>query len=204
MARPNIEQKEKEKGENIQAVKEDALLPRKTAVPKVEQREKERGEDIQAVKEDRLPPDPEINELEEKGLADESGQAGKEEIWRGLIDFVRARKLPLGSLLELGWLVQLSEEKIEIGFEKDSLHYERITDRENRGQLEQLCRDFFKKQVKISITSIEGEGGPRARANSKKRDAIAPGEKGAPENEIKGNPLIQEALRIFDGRIVKS
>ena len=53
MAKPNVEQKEKEKAENIQAVKEDTPPQRKTAVPKVEQKEKERGENIQAVKEER-------------------------------------------------------------------------------------------------------------------------------------------------------
>ena len=204
MAKPNVEQKEKERTESIQAVKEDAAPLRKTAVPKVEQKEKERGENIQTVKEEILPPEPEKRELQGKEAPDEGEQAGKEEVWRGLIDFVRARKPSLGSLLVLGGLVQMSSDKIEIGFEKDSFHYETMIERENRSQLEQLCRDFLKREVKVLISSFEGEGGPRARMNSRKREAIAPEEKGVPEKEIRENPLIQEALRIFDGRIVKS
>ena len=133
-----------------------------------------------------------------------AGRQGKEEIWRGLVDFVRARKPSLGSLLVLGALIQLSSDKIEIGFEKDSFHYETMIERENRGQLEQLCRDFLKREVKVLISSFEGEGGPRARMNSRKKETIPPGEKEAPEKEIRENPLIQEVLRIFDGRIVKS
>jgi DNA polymerase III subunit gamma/tau len=204
MAKPNVEQKENEKTEGIQVVKEDAPPQRVTAAPKIEQKEKEREENIRIVKEETPPPELEKRELEGKEAPDESGQAGKEEIWRGLIDFVRARKPSLGSVLVLGWLIQMSSEKIEIGFEKDSFHYETMIERENRSQLEQLCRDFLKREVKVLITSFEGEGGPRARMNSRKKEAIFPGEIGVSEKEIKENPLIQEALRIFDGRIVKS
>ena len=174
------------------------------AKPNVEQKEKEKGENIKAVKEETPPPEPEKKELQGKESPDESEQAGKEEIWRGLIDFVRARKPSLGSLLVLGGLIRMSSDKIEIGFEKDSFHYETMIERENRSQLEQLCRDFLKREVKVLISSFEGEGGPRARMNSRKKETIASEEKGVPEKEIKENPLIQEALRIFDGRIVKS
>ena len=186
--------------------KEPAALPplERMAKPNVEQKEKERGENIQAVKEETPPSEPEKRELQEKKVPDEGEQAGKEETWRGLVDFVRARKPSLGSLLVLGGLIQMSSDKIEIGFEKDSFHYETMIERENRSQLEQLCRDFLKREVKVLISSFEGEGGPRARMNSRKKETILPGEKGVPEKEIKENPLIQEALRIFDGRIVKS
>ncbi len=186
--------------------KEPAAPPplERMAKPNVEQKEKERGENIQAVKEETPPSEPEKRELQEKKAPDEGEQAGKEETWRGLVDFVRARKPSLGSLLVLGGLIQLSSDKIEIGFEKDSFHYETMIERENRSQLEQLCRDFLKREVKVLISSFEGEGGPRARMNSRKKETILPGEKAVPEKEIKENPLIQEALRIFDGRIVKS
>ncbi len=106
-----------------------------------------------------LPPIRRKRNSQEKGAPDEGQQAGKEEVWRGLVDFVRARKPSLGSFLALGGLVQLSGEKIEIGFEKDSFHYETMIERENRSQLEQLCRDFLKREVKVLISSFEGEGG---------------------------------------------
>ena len=59
----------------------------------------------------------------------------------------------------MGGLIHLSEEKIEIGFEKDSFHYERMMERENRKQLEQFCHDFFKREIKVVISSVDGEGG---------------------------------------------
>jgi DNA polymerase-3 subunit gamma/tau len=201
--RPKVEQKEKEKEESIQAAKEDVSPLSKTTVPKGEQKERGKKESIQPVKEETLSSDPEKKKLEGRDVPDEGVQAGREEVWRGLVDFVRARKPSLGSVLILGGLVHLSGEKIEIGFEKDSFHYETMIERENRSQLEQLCRDFFKKEVKVFISTFEEGAGPRERVISRNRETIPMEEEETPENEMKEAPLIQEALRLFNGRIVK-
>ena len=204
MAVPKVEKKEAERAEIVRTVKDEASPPMRTPVPKVEQKEEKGKERIQVVKGETPFPDPEKKEIQVKEPPDEGIQAGREEVWRGLIDFVRARKPSLGSVLVLGGLVQLSDEKIEIGFEKDSFHYETMIEKENRSQLEQLCRDFLKREVKVLISSFEGEGAPRERMNSRKRETAPPGGKEVPsEKEMKEDPVIQEVLRLFDGRIVK-
>lgn len=121
----------------------------------------------------------------------------REETWKGLLDFTRARKPVLGSFLALGSLTHLSDEKIEIGFEKDSFHYERMAERENRDQLEQICNDFFRRKVKVIISSLENRTGFKG---GKVREGEGATRK---EQEKGGNPLIEEALRLFDGRIVE-
>jgi DNA polymerase-3 subunit gamma/tau len=126
-----------------------------------------------------------------------------EETWRGLVDFTRARNPILGSFLAMGNLVYVSDEKIEIGFEKDSFHYERILEKENRSQLESICHEFLKRKAKVIISASD------QRMVSKGRMVSEAGE--PPRNEFekpfskKGeeNPLIQEALRLFDGKIVE-
>jgi DNA polymerase III subunit gamma/tau len=204
MTVPKVEQKKADRAEIVRTVKDEAPPPMMPPLPKVEQKEEKGKESIQAVNGETPFPDPEEKEIQVKEPSDEGMQAGSEEVWRGLIDFVRARKPSLGSVLVLGGLVQLSDEKIEIGFERDSFHYETMIERENRGQLEQLCRDFLKREVKVLISSFEGEGMPRGRMNSRKRETTPPGEKEVPsEKEIKEDPVIQEVLRLFDGRIVK-
>jgi len=136
----------------------------------------------------------------------ESGRGSekvREEAWRGLVDFTRARNPILGSFLALGNPVHLGDDKIEIGFEKDSFHYERILEKENRNQLESICHEYFQKKAKVIISALDQEMFSRGRA--------AFGAEGPPRNELekpfnKGgeeNSLIQEALRLFDGRIVE-
>ena len=126
-----------------------------------------------------------------------------EEAWKGLIEFTRAKNPILGAFLALGSLVHLGDEKIEIGFEKDSFHYERMLEKENRSQLESVCLEYFQKKAKVVISPVtQGMA-------SKKGETLSEG-KAVPEeadrrsgNRIAENPLVQEALRLFDGKIVE-
>ncbi len=122
-----------------------------------------------------------------------------EETWKELVTFARTRNPVLGSFLVFGELTRLSDERIEIGFEKDSFHYERMLEEENREQLERICRDYLGREAKLIISPVDPEEGPRPRGRSGfLRDGV---EKGT-EKKAEEHPLIQEALRIFDGRIV--
>jgi len=190
-AAPKVEPREAKRTEVVRTVKEEPSSPKVEPAPMAEQKEP--------------PPDPEKKETPSQVIPPkDGGQAEREEVWRGLVDFVRARRPSLGSVLVLGGLVRLTDEKIEIGFEKDSFHYETMAERENRSQLEQLCRDFLKREVKVLITAVEGEGGPRAGMSSRRREApSSAGREVSSEKEMKENPVIQEILRLFDGRIVK-
>jgi DNA polymerase-3 subunit gamma/tau len=114
----------------------------------------------------------------------------REEAWRKLVDLTRARNPILGSFLTLGNLIHMNDEKIEIGFEKDSFHYDRMIEKENRNQLELICQDYFQKKIKVVISPLDQGVGL-------KRAVLEAG-------ETAQNPLIQEALRLFNGRIVKS
>ncbi len=122
----------------------------------------------------------------------DGGESQKEraETWKGFVDFVRSRNPVLGSFLVLGNLVHVNDEKIEIGFEKDSFHYERMIERENRNQLEAICQDHFQRKIKVIISSFDQGGGLKKRVVSESGD-------------MSQNPLVQEALRLFDGRIVE-
>jgi len=125
-----------------------------------------------------------------------------EEKWKGLVDFTRARNPILGSFLALGNLVHLSDEKIEIGFDKDSFHYERMLEKENRNQLESICHEYLQKKTKVVVSPVSlGMG-------SKRREVLNKGETARNELEKRSekreeNPIIQEALRLFNGKIVE-
>jgi len=146
-----------------------------------------------------------VNREESKEEVESGGgsQKVREETWKALVDFTRAKNPILGSFLALGNPVNLTEDKIEIGFEKDSFHYERILEKENRDQLELICHEYFQKKVKVIISALDQERFSKGRAVFEAE--------GPPRNELeesfnKGggeNSLIKEALRLFDGRIVE-
>jgi DNA polymerase III subunit gamma/tau len=136
--------------------------------------------------------------------ADGASQEILKETWKGLVDYTRARNPILGSFLAMGDLITISEEKVEIGFEKDSFHYERILEKENRSQLESICHEYLKRKARVVISPMDqkmvskGRGmneiGRSPRRELEKQKTIEGGEE---------HPLIEEALRLFDGRIVK-
>ncbi len=137
----------------------------------------------------------------EEGLSDVPSGIW-DETWKGLVDFTRAKNPILGSFLALGNLVHLSDDKIEIGFDKDSFHYERMLERENRSQLESICHEYFQKKTKVVISPLSDWTGSKGRVGFAKgevlRDELG---KGLQQREEE-NPVIQEALRLFNGKIV--
>jgi hypothetical protein len=152
-----------------------------------------------AAETDSLPKD-KINQADdlEEGAGDQgASQRVKEETWRGLVDFTRARNPIIGSFLALGSLIDVSDDKIEIGFEKDSFHYERIMEKENRSQLESICHEYLQRKAKLVVSSVDQGGMSKGRKgrNSSEKPLMKEGE---------GDSLIQEALRLFDGKIVES
>jgi DNA polymerase-3 subunit gamma/tau len=131
-----------------------------------------------------------------------ASQRIKEETWKGLVDFTRARNPIIGSFLALGSLIHVSDDKIEIGFEKDSFHYERIMEKENRNQLESICHEYLQRKAKLVVSSVDQGGVSRGRVVfEEERKGRNPSEK--PMKEGEGDSLIQEALRLFDGKIVE-
>ena len=101
----------------------------------------------------------------------------------------------------MGNLIDVSDEKIEIGFEKDSFHYDRMSEKENRSQLEAISHDYLQKKIKVIISALDQKVGLKKRAISEAE--------GTPSNKLQSgkgteeNPLIQEALRLFNGKIVE-
>jgi DNA polymerase-3 subunit gamma/tau len=130
-------------------------------------------------------------------------QKAREEAWKELVMFTRTRNPVLGAFLAFGDLIQLSDDKIEIGFEKDSFHYERMLETGNRNQLEKICRDHLAREAKLVISPTEQRERSKGRvvfdiAESTQDRQEKPLEKGQ-----EGNSLIQETLRLFNGRIVE-
>ncbi len=143
-----------------------------------------------------------LKNFQKESALDESSAKILEEKWRGLIDFTRAKNPILGSFLALGNLVHLTDEKIEIGFDENSFHHERMLERENRSQLESACQEYLKRKMKVVISSLKQEIGTKGRVMFGGEEGARDEQERKSEKEEGGNPLIQEALALFNGKIV--
>ncbi len=148
-------------------------------------------------------PNSEFGESDDQEKAVDQGVSPQveEETWKGLLDFARARNPILGSFLALGSLLHVSQDRIEIGFEKDSFHYERIIERENRDQLESICHEYFRRKAKLVVSSLDQ--GVRSKERMALGEKIGGNSSERPPMKEEGNSLVQEALRLFGGKIVE-
>jgi len=151
---------------------------------------------------DSIPPQEEPKEMDLPQKEEKLGEARpfEEETWKELLNFARGKNPILGSFLSFGIPLRLDEEKIEIGFEKDSFHYERILEKPYRNQLESICQEFFNKKMRVILSSLEEGGKEKGNTNNPKVSSSKRETSGLQINE---NLMIQEALRLFNGKIVE-
>jgi DNA polymerase-3 subunit gamma/tau len=128
-------------------------------------------------------------------------KADLEENWAKLIDYIKAQNPILGSFLRYGRLLHLDDEKIEIGFEKGSFYLEKMSEEGNRKQCEEVCRNFFKRELRLVFKDFAGE---RSNTGAEKGNSEEPTDRERHlKKEAMENPVIREAVKIFDGTIEK-
>ena len=95
----------------------------------------------------------------------------------------------------------MDEEQIEIGFEKGSFYLEKMSEEGNRKQCEEVCRNFFKKELRLVFKDFVGE---RSNTGAEKGNSEEPTDRERHlKKEAMENPVIREAVKIFDGTIEK-
>jgi hypothetical protein len=122
------------------------------------------------------------------------GTAGKRDA-SGFLAFVRQRNLPLASQLEHGTM-RLQGEELLIELSADSFFLETINDRETGNKIKELCAEFFKKQLKVTVAPVkkaqQDAGSPPKELDRKKK-----------VHDAMHNPLIQKIVETFEGEIVE-
>lgn len=105
------------------------------------------------------------------------------DIWRDMLRFIRQKNLLLASILEHAHPSWLDRETIRLSFRGNSFNFEMINEG-YKGKLVSLFSQFFKRDVKVSITGDYGEG----IMVSKRTDRSS-------------HPIISDILEIFGGEI---
>jgi len=115
--------------------------------------------------------------------------------WEGFLGHVRAHRPALAAILEQGSLIENSEDDtIQVAFPK-AFHVERIKEEQRSGILDGLCREFFRTPVRL--LPVLQEQGMSSRDNHIRQ------QQHQMHVAAKVHPLVQEALEIFEGRIVE-
>lgn len=125
---------------------------------------------------------------------------GTNDIWLNLIGFVRKKRPLLAAILELGQLINMDNDKIDIGLEKNSVFLDSINDPQNKKDLICIFREFFQREITVSISAIvpNSDSASIIEKNSKRSDGVRKmGE------EALNNPIVQDAINIFGGTVTE-
>ncbi len=162
------------------------------AVPEELEEEEEKAEEVPEA----------AGTLEEPGGETAAGLSGRsQEIWGEFISFAKKKKPPFASLLEHGQPLILEESRLEVGYPKKSFYLERMQETDNLNFLENLSREFFKRNLKVKVTGVSAEAllrGPVPESPGEKKNS-----KREKEEEALNHPLVRDAIHVFGGRVVE-
>jgi DNA polymerase-3 subunit gamma/tau len=134
----------------------------------------------------------------------EAGELREEDMrqWEEFLTFVRGENPILASFLTQGHIVRLDDACLEIGFAQGSFAFDRVSERDTLQSLEESARRHFKRELQVKITS-----GTVSKAEKKTLKPSIPDEETDLVRHLKkealNNPVVQEAVEVFQGRIIE-
>ncbi len=128
-----------------------------------------------------------------------SKEDNQNESWKKLLSFTKKEKPMLAAVLKHGYLLHLDERRIELGFASNSVFLESANDSDNKSQLKTICEELFGRKLRVKISSFKEESKIQSPVQ------LREGENGSKSDKKESleNALINEALNIFNGKIVE-
>ena len=120
-----------------------------------------------------------------------------EEAWKSLLESTNRENPILGAFLSHGRLLTLNDQTIEIGFKKGSFYYDRVREEENTKAVADITRSFFRKELQLIFSLID----QAPRCSSIQRGERETDRDRRVRKEVLENPIVKDALEIFEGEI---
>jgi len=117
--------------------------------------------------------------------------------WAGLVDFVKSRRVRIGSFLEHGRLVsnQLPHLKVAL-----PVSFYGLIDREMKEDIQQLATEFFSRPVKLDLVSLsDNQSAPPSLLEERKLQE-SDREKRLKSDAVE-HPMVKAAIDIFEGEV---
>ncbi|MFH1623794.1 MAG: DNA polymerase III subunit gamma/tau [Pseudomonadota bacterium] len=143
--------------------------------------------------------DVEITDHDEPSeAASETMELDTKDVWLNLIDFVKRKRPLLGSILELGQLLHLDNGKIDIGLKENSVFLDSMNEPQNKKDLIDICREFFEREVTVSISVVAPNSGSMSTPERKSNgyDTVR-----KLREEALNSPVVKDIVNIFGGKI---
>jgi DNA polymerase-3 subunit gamma/tau len=195
----------------VEMARAQSLLPVEEILLRIERLEHSLAQGAEREKEFLIgpPQEKEIERIKEEYLR-ESPQTQKQEVvlrdeelgvWDDFLKFLRGENPIMASFLHHGRPVHIDDSSIEIGFAKSSFAFDRVSEPDTLKALEEISQRYFKKVMKLKITSTELTHKPKKESKRMAQNEETDLEKHHKSDAL-ANPIVKETVEIFKGRIV--
>lgn len=118
--------------------------------------------------------------------------------WEKIVSHANRLYPPIGSLLEHGFLKQIDQRRLVIGFKK-KIHYEMA--QEKREKILEILGNFVGGDPAVRVSFENGSEAPLKTLKEQKEEKVRRSKEKVTTENLKTH-VVQEALRIFKGRIL--
>lgn len=119
--------------------------------------------------------------------------------WEGVVSHANKVYPPIGSVLEHGFLEEAKPDAVMIGFKK-KIHYEMAMKKEKA--IREMFGGFLKRDLALQFSLHNGTESGQQTLTEKKTEKLRKKQEKLEEENL-GNHVVQDALRIFKGKVLE-
>lgn len=136
-------------------------------------------------------------------ISTEEKRAGGQPEWERFVAFALDRKASVGSILEYGSAIIMTETALEIGFPAASYYYTAAQDKDFIADVQQLSLEMTGRELTVKVVSIEPATAEVPRSIIEKKKLDAEQKLSDIKRKVAESPVINEALRLFGASITE-
>ncbi len=118
-----------------------------------------------------------------------------EQTWQELFPIFNQQCKALVPCLEKSVLTKIGEDFLEISIGGNSFFTDRLKEKKSMDAIQEVCRQFFERNMQINIVEIEEEAAVEKKINRNDKAVQL-------RKEALNHPVVMDALEIFNGKIV--
>lgn len=128
------------------------------------------------------------------GKASAPGDPDLEVIWKKILDKISEQSPALSTHLASSALKSLTDAALEVEVSGNGFNINMVKRKKNMAILDQVVRDYFGKEKKITITSrlMPGSQVPETKSQESRR-----------KQDALNHPLVADAIEIFSGKVIE-
>ncbi len=116
----------------------------------------------------------------------------KKRVWQQIISEIKEKRPSLGSFLEQGTLLEITEQRVKIGY-SESFLIPLIQKEENQKLIGALFKTHFQREVVLELVDLHGTAIPSPAFRKESTPHLPT-----------SHPFIQEALRVLGGEVIET